>query len=76
MSTPLSLILYRDRSWLVVDKPTGMATHAGNPGELGVVEWLDLHLGIKAHVVSRLDRATSGALLLAAPRTSMKTPEP
>ncbi|NCQ33534.1 hypothetical protein GW813_00380 [bacterium] len=66
MSTPLSLILYRDRSWLVVDKPTGMATHAGNPGELGVVEWLDLHLGIKAHVVSRLDRATSGALLLAA----------
>ncbi len=65
MSDPISLILHRDPDWLVVNKPPGMATHAGKPGELGVVEWLDLHLGITAHVVSRLDRDTSGALLLA-----------
>ncbi len=65
MAGKTSLILHRDPHWLVVDKPTGMATHAGKPGELGAVEWLALHLGIKAHVVSRLDRATSGALLLA-----------
>ncbi len=65
MTAPTSLILHRDPNWLVVDKPAGMATHAGKPGELGVVEWLDLHLGLAAHVVSRLDRSTSGALLLA-----------
>lgn len=59
------IILYRDTDWLVVNKPTGLATHAGQPGELGVVEWLELHLGYETHVVSRLDRGTSGALLLA-----------
>ena len=59
------MIIHQDTNWLIVDKPTGMATHAGKPGELGAVEWLDLHLDLKAHVVSRLDRGTSGALLLA-----------
>ena len=59
------MIVHQDDKWLVVDKPVGMATHAGKPGELGVVEWLELHLGFKTHVVSRLDRGTSGILLLA-----------
>ncbi len=59
------MILYQDNNWLAVDKPTGLATHAGQPGELGAVEWLDLHLGQEAHVMSRLDRGTSGVLLLA-----------
>ncbi len=59
------MILYQDNDWLAVDKPTGLATHAGKPGELGAVEWLALHLGLEAHVISRLDRGTSGVLLLA-----------
>ena len=59
------MILHQDKNWLVVDKPEGLATHAGKPGELGVVEWLELHHGLKTFVVSRLDRGTSGALLLA-----------
>jgi 23S rRNA G2069 N7-methylase RlmK/C1962 C5-methylase RlmI len=59
------MILYRDDDWVVVDKPEGMVTHAASPGELGVVEWLELHLDMPCHVVSRLDRGTSGALLLA-----------
>ncbi len=59
------MILHHDTDWLVVDKPTGLATHAGQPGELGAAEWLALHLGLDTHVVSRLDRGTSGALLLA-----------
>ncbi|PIE75471.1 hypothetical protein CSA17_07300 [bacterium DOLJORAL78_65_58] len=59
------MILYRDDNWLAVDKPEGLATHAGKPGELGVVEWLRLHHGLETHVISRLDRGTSGVLLLA-----------
>ena len=59
------MILYRDAHWLAVDKPTGLATHAPRPGELGAVEWLELHLGLATHIVSRLDRGTSGVLLLA-----------
>ena len=57
-------ILYQDDDWLCVDKPTGMSTHAPRPGELGLVEWLHLHLNLESHVVSRLDRGTSGALML------------
>jgi 23S rRNA (cytosine1962-C5)-methyltransferase len=60
-----TMILHQDEHWLVVDKPAGMATHAPRAGELGTVEWLELHLGLKTHVVSRLDRETSGVLLLA-----------
>jgi 23S rRNA G2069 N7-methylase RlmK/C1962 C5-methylase RlmI len=59
------VIIHQGNNWLAVDKPTGLATHAGKPGELGAVEWLELHLGLKTHVVSRLDRGTSGVLLLA-----------
>jgi hypothetical protein len=59
------MILYRDDDWVVVDKPEGMATHAASPGELGVAEWLELHLDTPCHIVSRLDRGTSGVLLLA-----------
>ena len=59
------MILHHDNDWVFVDKPVGMATHAGKPGELGAVEWLALHLGLETHVVSRLDRGTSGVLLLA-----------
>jgi 23S rRNA G2069 N7-methylase RlmK/C1962 C5-methylase RlmI len=59
------VIIHQDNDWLVVDKPAGMTTHAGDPGELGAAEWLKLHLGLKTHVVSRLDRGTSGVLLMA-----------
>ncbi len=62
------MILHRDADWLAVDKPTGLATHGGHAGELGAVEWLALHLGEEAFVVSRLDAGTSGVLWLARTR--------
>ncbi len=63
--TSHQVISHQDDNWLAVDKPTGLATHAGKRGELGAVEWLALHLGHETHVMSRLDRGTSGVLLLA-----------
>jgi len=59
------VILHEDQAWLAVAKPSGLATHAPREGELGAVEWLELHLDRPVHVVSRLDRGTSGVLLLA-----------
>jgi 23S rRNA pseudouridine955/2504/2580 synthase len=59
------VILYQDADWLAVDKPCGLATHGGHPGELGAVEWLALHHDLETFVVSRLDVATSGVLWLA-----------
>lgn len=58
-------IVYADDSWLVVEKPYGIPTHGGDPGELGAQEWLELHLGLKLYVCSRLDKGTTGLLLFA-----------
>lgn len=58
-------ILYQDHKWLIIDKPSGISTHRAHPGDLGVVEWLSLHLDLKVHICSRLDKGTSGLLLLA-----------
>lgn len=59
------VILYSDDQWLVVDKPYGIATHGGDAGDVGVQEWLALHLNQKTYVCSRLDIGTTGVLLLA-----------
>lgn len=58
-------ILYQDNKWLAVNKPSGISTHRAHPGDLGLVEWLELHHGLKVHICSRLDKGTSGVLLLA-----------
>lgn len=61
----LPWVIYQDNDWLVVNKPTGIATHAPGPGDLGLVEWLALHLGLEVFVCSRLDQGTSGLLIFA-----------
>lgn len=58
-------ILFEDDRWLVVNKPYGLPTHGGDPGDIGVQEWLALHLDRQTFVCSRLDKGTTGVLLLA-----------
>lgn len=60
-------ILYEDDDLLVINKPSGMAVHAGSGIRVGVIEALralrtDLAYLELAH---RLDRETSGCLILA-----------
>lgn len=67
-------ILYEDKYLLVVDKPGGMAAHGGSGVSHGVIELLraarpeirDLAL------VHRLDRETSGCLVLAKRRSALR----
>lgn len=59
------MILYEDNDWLVVNKPTGLSTHGARAGDLGMAEWLGLHLDRQLHICSRLDKGTSGILLFA-----------
>ncbi|WP_136798920.1 class I SAM-dependent methyltransferase [Desulfosediminicola ganghwensis] len=59
------MIAYEDDNWLVVNKPTGLSTHAAVRGGSGLVEWLELHHNLKAFVCCRLDKGTSGVLLFA-----------
>ncbi len=58
-------ILYQDPHWLVVEKPSGISTHRAHTGDLGLLEWLDLHHDLSLHICSRLDKGTSGLLLFA-----------
>ncbi len=63
-------ILAQTEYWLLADKPTGLATHRteSHSGD-GYVEWLSRQLAMPLYIVHRLDKDTSGCLLLA------KTPE-
>lgn len=66
MSVPEIPLLHRDDQLVVINKPAGLAVHRGMSQERIVVLQLVRNLlGRHVYPVHRLDRATSGALLLA-----------
>lgn len=67
-------ILHEDDSLLVLDKPSGMAVHGGSGLSFGVIEALrQLRPELKfLELVHRLDRETSGVLLLAKRRSALR----
>jgi len=69
-----SRILYEDEQVIVIDKPAGMAVHGGSGLSFGVIEaFRQLRPQCQAlELVHRLDRDTSGCLLLAKKRTPLK----
>jgi 23S rRNA pseudouridine955/2504/2580 synthase len=70
----LAAVIYEDRDVLVVNKPAGIAVHGGSGLSHGVIEglraarpeWTELEL------VHRLDRDTSGCLLIAKRRAALR----
>ena len=69
-----SRILFEDKRLIVIDKPPGMAVHGGSGISHGVIELLrearpDLRDLSLAH---RLDRETSGCLVLAKRRSALR----
>lgn len=63
-------IVYEDRYLFVVDKPVGLLSSSNNPDDRTVISELNDYLmrrrsRQRAHVVHRLDRDTSGLLLVA-----------
>lgn len=67
-------IIYEDDYLLVLNKPTGMAVHGGSGLSFGVIEGLRA-LRPQAHfleLVHRLDRDTSGLLLVAKKRSALR----
>jgi tRNA pseudouridine32 synthase / 23S rRNA pseudouridine746 synthase len=62
------LVLFIDAEAMILDKPAGLAVDAPRDGSLSVMNHLDsLRFGFERHpsIVHRLDRDTSGCLLLA-----------
>ena len=68
-------VVYEDERILVVNKPSGLAVHGGSGVNFGVIEILrqlrpaDKHL----ELVHRLDRDTSGCLLISKKRSALRT---
>lgn len=65
--------LFHDESLLVINKPAGIAVHGGSGVSLGVIEQLrGQHPDWKfLELVHRLDRETSGVLMLAKKRSAL-----
>ncbi|MDP3700808.1 MAG: RluA family pseudouridine synthase [Hylemonella sp.] len=67
-------VLFEDEAVLAVDKPAGVAVHGGSGVSFGVIEQLRMARPQAKflELVHRLDRETSGILLLAKKRSALK----
>lgn len=65
-------IVFEDKALLVINKPSGIATHGGSGISFGVIEALRaLRPNEPLELVHRLDRDTSGVLVLAKKRSAL-----
>jgi 23S rRNA pseudouridine955/2504/2580 synthase len=65
-------IVFQDKHLLVLDKPPGVAVHGGSGMSFGVIECLRASRPRETlELVHRLDRETSGCLLIARDRTTL-----
>ncbi|MGB1984085.1 MAG: 23S rRNA pseudouridine(955/2504/2580) synthase RluC [Porticoccaceae bacterium] len=66
-------IIFEDDGLIVIDKPSGMAVHGGSGVSFGVIEGLraDRPEAKFLELVHRLDRDTSGCLMLAKSRSAL-----
>jgi RluA family pseudouridine synthase len=71
----LERVLYRDALMLILDKPAGLAVHAGPKGGPSLEDFLDgLRFGLprRPELAHRLDRDTSGCLVLGRHRRALR----
>ncbi len=65
-------VIYQDKHLLVIDKPAGVAVHGGSGMSFGVIEALRASRPRETlELVHRLDRDTSGCLLIARDRSTL-----
>ena len=68
-------ILYQDEYFIAINKPSGLLVHKSKyagPADEYAVEKLTNQIGKNVHLVHRLDRKTSGALLFALDKDTLK----
>ena len=73
MSAPGPVILFQDRRFVVLDKPAGLAVHAGPSGGRSVEDWFPLLSRRKEGpwLAHRLDADTAGCLVIALRRAAL-----
>jgi 23S rRNA pseudouridine955/2504/2580 synthase len=66
-------VLFEDARLLAIDKPSGLAVHGGSGLSFGLIEAMrQLRPRAELELVHRLDRDTSGCLLLAKRRSALR----
>lgn len=66
-------VLYEDERLLIIDKPAGLAVHGGSGLSYGLIETLrQLRPGAELELVHRLDRDTSGCLVVSKRRSTLR----
>jgi 23S rRNA pseudouridine955/2504/2580 synthase len=67
-------IVHENERFMVIDKPSGLAVHGGTGLDLGCIEAIrSLRPGLKTlELAHRLDRMTSGCLLIAKRRSALR----
>ncbi len=70
----LERVIYEDEHLLVIDKPAGIAVHSGSRHQVGLIEALRVVRpdGDKVELVHRLDKDTSGILVLAKGKRTLR----
>jgi 23S rRNA pseudouridine955/2504/2580 synthase len=67
-------IIHEDEDYLVLDKPAGLAVHGGSGLSFGIIEAMRLlRPGCDLELGHRLDRETSGCLVLTRSRQGLKS---
>ena len=66
-------VLYEDKGMLIINKIHGMSVHGGSGITVGIIEALKSQYKEPIELVHRLDRATSGCLILAKKRSVLKS---
>ena len=66
-------VLFEDKGLLIINKIHGMAVHGGSGISVGIIEALKSQYKEPIELVHRLDRATSGCLLIAKKRSVLKS---
>ncbi|MDQ6986208.1 MAG: RluA family pseudouridine synthase [Mariprofundaceae bacterium] len=67
-------VLFEDESLLLVDKPAGVVVHGGSGHGAGLIEALKIERGLPdLRLAHRLDRDTSGVLLMAKNLSALRT---
>lgn len=66
-------ILFEDSGMIIINKPSGLAVHSGSGISTGVIEALRDMYSSPIELVHRLDRSTSGLLMIAKKRNVLKS---
>jgi len=65
-------IIYEDNNYIVTDKNNDIAVHAGSKNGIGLIDIFRLKFGNHIELCHRLDKQTSGCLVLAKNKKSVK----